>query len=95
MVPDPTLAGQAQATLRESLRATGLDALPGDRVRAEVRQGIDWDVLLDVAEGADLLVVGSRGRTGWAGLLLGSVGLHAVTVAPCPVVVVRPPSPAG
>jgi nucleotide-binding universal stress UspA family protein len=95
VVPDTTLAEQAQATLRESLRAAGLDASPGDRVRAEVREGIDWDVLLDVAEGADLLVVGSRGRAGWAGLLLGSVGLHAVTAAPCPVLVVRPRSTAG
>ncbi|MGR6964452.1 universal stress protein [Geodermatophilus sp. URMC 61] len=95
VVPDTTLAEQAEATLRASLRAAGLDALPGDRVRAEVRQGIDWDVLLDVAEGADLLVVGSRGRSGWAGLLLGSVGLHAVTAAPCPVVVVRPRGAAG
>jgi len=90
-VPDSTLAEHAEATLRESLRAAGLDARPGDRIRAEVRQGIDWDVLLDVAEGADLLVVGSRGRSGWAGLLLGSVGLHAVTAAPCPVMVVRSP----
>lgn len=95
VVPDVTLAEQAEATLRESLRAAGLDALPDDRVRAEVRQGIDWDVLLDVAEGADLLVVGSRGRSGWKGLLLGSVGLHAVTAAPCPVMVVRPRGPAS
>lgn len=94
VVPDTTLAEQAEATLRESLRAAGPNAL-GDRVRAEVRLGIDWDVLLDVAEGADLLVVGSRGRSGWAGLLLGSVGLHAVTAAPCPVMVVRPRGPAS
>lgn len=94
VVPDTTLAEQAEATLRESLRAAGL-AAAGGRLRAEVRQGIDWDVLLDVAEGADLLVVGSRGRSGWAGLLLGSVGLHAVTAAPCPVMVVRPPGRAS
>ena len=92
VVPDSTLAEHAEATLRESLHAAELDAVPGDRVRAEVRQGIDWDVLLDVAEGVDLLVVGSRGRSGWAGLLLGSVGLHAVTAAPCPVMVVRSPA---
>jgi nucleotide-binding universal stress UspA family protein len=46
--------------------------------------------LLDVAKGADLLVVGSRGHGGFAGLLLGSVGQHCVHHAPCPVVVVRP-----
>jgi nucleotide-binding universal stress UspA family protein len=90
VVPDTTLADQAEATLRGSLRAAGLDAVAGGRLRAEVRQGIDWDVLLDAAEGADLLVVGSRGRSGWAGPPLGSVGLHAVTAATCPVMVVRP-----
>lgn len=44
--------------------------------------------LLDMAKGADLLVVGSRGRGGFTGLLLGSVSQQVVTHAPCPVVVV-------
>jgi nucleotide-binding universal stress UspA family protein len=39
---------------------------------------------------ADLLVVGSRGRTPLAELVLGSVSRACVTRAPCPVVVVRP-----
>ncbi len=59
------------------------------QVRAETVEGAEWDVLTRVAAGADLLVVGSRGRGGWSGLLLGSVGLHAITGAPCPVAVVR------
>ncbi|RBY83822.1 universal stress protein [Geodermatophilus sp. TF02-6] len=89
-VPDATLREEAEAALQQSLQAAGLDR-PGDvRVRAEAIEGVDRDVLLDVAEGADLLVVGSRGRSGWAGLLLGSVGLHCVTAAPCPVAVLRP-----
>jgi nucleotide-binding universal stress UspA family protein len=89
VVPDTTLQEEADATLQGSLRAAGLDR-PGDlRVRAEAVQGVERDVLVDVAGGADLLVVGSRGRSGWAGLLLGSVGLHCVTAAPCPVAVVR------
>ncbi|MGQ0432169.1 MAG: universal stress protein [Microthrixaceae bacterium] len=44
--------------------------------------------LLHRAEGADLLVVGSRGRGIVAGLLLGSVSQHCVHRAPCAVVVV-------
>lgn len=41
-------------------------------------------------EGADLLVVGTHGRTGLDRLLLGSVAGEVVDLAPCPVVTVRP-----
>ena len=44
--------------------------------------------LLDSAKGADLLVVGSRGRGGFAGLLLGSVSHQVSLHAPCPVVII-------
>jgi nucleotide-binding universal stress UspA family protein len=38
---------------------------------------------------ADLLVVGHRGHGAFTGMLLGSVSMHCVTNAACPVVVVR------
>lgn len=44
--------------------------------------------LLEAADGADLLVVGSRGHGAFSGMLLGSVSQHCVTHSPCPVVVV-------
>ena len=46
-------------------------------------------VLLKASQQADMVVVGSRGRGGVAGLLLGSVSQRVVQHAECPVVVVR------
>jgi len=44
------------------------------------------------SEQADLIVVGSHGRSGLKKLLLGSVATHVVTHAPCPVLVVKTPA---
>ncbi|MET9730224.1 universal stress protein [Streptomyces sp. NPDC006458] len=59
-------------------------------VRALVVRGNPVDVLLRAAEGAEVLVVGSRGRGGFARALLGSVSQHLAQHARCPVVIVRP-----
>ncbi len=50
------------------------------------------EALLREAKGAGLLVVGSRGRGGFTGLLLGSVSQQAIHYAPCPVAVIPHPS---
>jgi nucleotide-binding universal stress UspA family protein len=47
--------------------------------------------LVEVAEGADLVVVGSHGRTGLRRMAMGSVAMAVVAHATCPVVVVRVP----
>ena len=41
------------------------------------------------AQRADLVVVGTHGRTGVAGVLLGSVAARVIAAAPCPVLAVR------
>ncbi|MFC0037174.1 universal stress protein [Actinomadura rayongensis] len=64
-------------------------------VHAELGRGPAAQILLRAAAGADLLVVGSRGHGGFAGLLLGAVPAQVAGHASCPVVVVRADSPAG
>jgi hypothetical protein len=75
------LVGRAEGTLRESGFSTESRILAGD----------PREVLVQVArsERADLLVVGSRGRTGLTKLMLGSVSSHVVTHSPCSVLVVK------
>jgi nucleotide-binding universal stress UspA family protein len=62
---------------------------PGLTVEAHAVAGHPAKVLADASRGADLLVVGSRGRGGFTGLLLGSVSLRVLANAHCPVVVAR------
>jgi nucleotide-binding universal stress UspA family protein len=62
--------------------------------------GSAGEALVHAARTADLLVVGSRGRGGFTSALLGSVSLHCVLHARCPVTVVHPaadrePAPAA
>jgi nucleotide-binding universal stress UspA family protein len=54
-----------------------------------VVEGPPASALIAASDGADLLVVGSRGLGGFRGLLLGSVGQQCVHHANCPVVIVR------
>lgn len=85
--PDPT---REQAL--ERAQAVVADVLGGqaDTVDVHVEQGPAGEALVRRAAGAELLVVGSRGRSALPGMVLGSVPLHCVVRAPSPGMVVRP-----
>jgi nucleotide-binding universal stress UspA family protein len=54
-----------------------------------VAEGDPIESLIQAAEGADLLVLGSKGRSTFRGLMLGSVAAACAAHSPCPVVLVR------
>ena len=58
-------------------------------MRLLVREGSAARVLLDESKDATLLVVGSRGHGGFAGLLLGSVSAKVAEHAACPVLIIH------
>lgn len=76
----------ARKIQEEALESIDSDGLI---VEAEIRYGPPATALLDASKEADLVIVGSRGRGGFTGLLLGSVSSQIVQHAPCPVLVVR------
>lgn len=81
------IADRAEGPWSEPLAEAGV------RHRVVLHDGNPVDVLLDVArgEGADLVVLGSRGIGGSPALLLGSTSTQVAQHAPCPVMIVPGP----
>jgi nucleotide-binding universal stress UspA family protein len=79
-----------EATARRDLEVIVTEELGDDHVEATLRIENDLPAraLLGAAEGAWLVVVGSRGLGGFKGLLLGSVSQQIALHAPCPVLIV-------
>lgn len=86
--------GQATTTLQDTV-AKVVDQADGERVSQRVVKGHPAQVLIDAAADAGLVVIGSRGRGGFTGMLLGSVSQHVLARAACPVVIVRDTGPTG
>ena len=98
LIGSPTV-GPADEEVYEHLAAAARKVLDGaiDKAKAldpqleivgELTEMRPAPALIAAAGDAELLVVGSRGRGGFTGLLLGSVSAQCVHHAPCPVVIV-------
>lgn len=89
--PRPPSAPDAQtvrAELEEAL-ARWRRAFPDLQITVEVAKGNPTELLVTASRNAQLVVVGSRGRGGLAGMLLGSVSQQLLHHAHSPVAVVR------
>ncbi|MEV4642932.1 universal stress protein [Actinoplanes sp. NPDC049548] len=79
--------------MAEAITTNGFDlarkVAPNVRIEVDTLMGHAASRLLAIADRAELMVVGNRGRGGFASLLLGSVSQRVAVHAPCPVVVVR------
>jgi len=86
--PEPS-----HATVRRQLNQ--LDVPPGVLAERRLEEGAEVDQILRVAEEvhADLIVIGTHGRTGLPRLLMGSVAEQVLRQAACPVLVVKAPFP--
>lgn len=77
----------------ESLATSTVEEVLGERPEVEVTtdvvEGSAAQALIDGSRTSDLVVVGTRGHGGFAGMLLGSVSQHLAAHAACPVAVVR------
>ncbi|MER7459355.1 universal stress protein [Micromonospora sp. NPDC126480] len=86
-IPEPS--DEAEKML-ERVAADLLGRWPGLAVEARQVAGGPGATLVEESRRAELVVLGSRGHGGFAGLLLGSVGTQVTAHAHCPVLVVRP-----
>lgn len=91
---------KAYADIEESARAYGKRQLEklvakarraGARARGLLLEGLPHECIAQIArrKHADLVVMGTHGRTGFARFFLGSVASRVLTTAPCPVMTVR------
>ena len=83
----PELQKNARAVIDHAVAEVFGDATDIE-IEKTIAEGSPAQVLVDAAQGADLLVVGTRGHGGFAGLLLGSVSQQIAHHAPCPIVIV-------
>ncbi|HEY3976596.1 MAG TPA: universal stress protein [Streptosporangiaceae bacterium] len=96
-IPGAFSRPELQAAYRAFLIKTVSEAVPAPPVPLApvLAEGDPTEALVRAAQGADLLVLGIRGRSPAAGLLLGSVSQACAASASCPVVLVKRPDDAA
>lgn len=98
MQPVVPLAGQLKTDLMEAMtrqveNAVG-EAKHGSSavdIEQKITAGHPASELIELSQGAELLVVGRRGHSALAGLIMGSVATQVTAHADCPVVVIHQP----
>jgi nucleotide-binding universal stress UspA family protein len=91
-VPELSSDGELAKKMLHDDVGEAFGSAPPPDLREVLEEGFPAHHLLEHSRGAALLVVGSRGRGGFASLLLGSVSLKCVNNARCPVLVVHVPA---
>lgn len=87
---EPAVEDDVEAQVRRMVEEALAGAGAAPPVDIVVAAGPAAAVLIDMSGEVDVLVVGHRGRGGFASMVLGSVSLQCVLHARCPVIVVRP-----
>lgn len=84
----PEIREAARRRLKELKARVEAAGLTG---QIHLREGLPADAIVEAARelGADLIVMGTRGRTGLAHVVLGSVAQRTVRSAPCPVLTLK------
>lgn len=90
-IPGAIELDELEQTYKDYLVKTVSEVVPSPPVPlvTMVAQGDAIESLIEAAKGADMLVLGTRGRSRFAGLMLGSVSQACAANSPCPVVLVR------
>jgi nucleotide-binding universal stress UspA family protein len=92
--PSLDLIEQLERQAKDQLDAVAA-TFAGLDVTTHIAVGAPSAAMLEASETADLIVIGSRGRGGFTGLLLGSVGAQVAAHSACPVAVIRQSAPEG